>query len=89
MNTQNMTTLYKNIPWMYSLLHEEATGAYYLQVVCGTSAWYEMALRLTEAEVALFLADLAAHDPEKHMTLLAKQVMGQASTGIAGREYLR
>ncbi|MBG8552009.1 hypothetical protein [Hymenobacter guriensis] len=89
MNTRKMTTLYKNIPWMYSLLHDEATGAYYLQVVCGTSAWYEMALRLTEAEAVLFLADVAAADPEKHMTPLAKQVMSQAPTGIAGREYLR
>ena len=83
-----MTELYKNLPWMYSLLHDERTGAYYLNVVCGTIGWYEVCLRLTEAEVAAFLPAVAAAQFEA-LTALAKQVMHYGGQGIPGREYLR
>ncbi len=55
-----MTELYKNLPWMYSLLNDEPAGAYYLRVICGSSYMYEVFLRLTEAEVAAFLPAVAA-----------------------------
>ncbi|UOQ50892.1 hypothetical protein [Hymenobacter cellulosivorans] len=83
-----MTLLYRNQPWMYDLLQDEPSGRYYLQVVCGTSAWYEMSLLLTAAEVAAFTQELAAGHDES-LTLLAKQVMRSAPGGIAHREYRR
>jgi hypothetical protein len=83
-----MTELYKNQDWLYSLLHDESSGDYYLQVVCGTIGWYEVALRLTETEAATFLQDLAAHHSD-NMTALAKAVLNHGHHGIPGREYLR
>ena len=83
-----MTEIYKNLPWMYSLLQDEPTGAYYLNVVCGTVGWYEVYLRLTEAEVAAFLPAVAAGSPDA-LTALAKQAMHHGGQGIPGREYLR
>ena len=83
-----MTELYKNLPWMYSLLHDEPTGAYYLRVICGSSYVYEVYLRLTEAEVVAFLPAVAAGQSDA-LTALAKQVMHYGAAGIPGREYLR
>ena len=83
-----MTEIYKNLPWMYSLLHDEPTGAYYLNVVCGTIGWYEVYLRLTEAEVAAFLPAVARLQPDA-LTALAIEVAGHGARGIPGREYLR
>ncbi|PJJ59865.1 hypothetical protein [Hymenobacter chitinivorans] len=54
--------------------------------MCGTSAWYEMSLLLTAAEVAAFTQELAAgHD--EGLTRLAKQVMSAAPVGIPHRQY--
>ncbi|GAA4020909.1 hypothetical protein GCM10022409_00560 [Hymenobacter glaciei] len=87
-NPRKMTELYKNLPWMYSLLKDESAGAYYLEVVCGTIGWYEVYLRLTEAEVAAFLPAVAAGVPDA-LTALAKEVMHHGAQGIPGREYRR
>ena len=54
-NPQALTELYKNLPWMYSLLREEPTGTHYLRVVCGSTFLYEVFLQLTDAEVAAVL----------------------------------
>lgn len=83
-----MTLLYRNHPWMYDFLLDESRGLYFLRVVCGTIGLYEMCLQLTIAETMAFQQDLAAGDDEK-LTLLAKQVMSSAPTGIANRQYLR
>ena len=83
-----VTEICKNLPWMYSLLHDEPTGAYYLNVTCGTIGWYEVYLRLTEAEVVAFVPAVAAGRPDA-LTVLAKQVMHDGGQGIPGREYLR
>ena len=85
---RKMTKIYKNLPWMYSLLKDEPSGTYYREVVCGTIGWYEVYLRLTEAEVAAFLPAVAAVQPDA-LTALAKQVMHYGGQGIPGREYLR
>ena len=68
---RKMTKIYKNLPWMYSLLKDEPSGTYYLEVVCGTIGWYEVYLRLTEAEVAAFLPAVAAGQPDA-LTALAQ-----------------
>ncbi|MCB2379005.1 hypothetical protein LGH70_15495 [Hymenobacter sp. BT635] len=83
-----MTLLYRNADWMYDFLLDEQTGRYYLRVVCGTSAWYEMCLLLTAAEAASFRQEVARGTDEP-LTLLARQVMGSAPGGIAHREYRR
>ncbi|MCI1186002.1 hypothetical protein MON38_01120 [Hymenobacter sp. DH14] len=89
MNDPNtMTEIYKNLPWMYSLLKDEPAGVYYLRVVCGSSYLYEVYLRLTEAEVVVFLPAVAAGQPDT-LTELAKQVMYHGGQGIPGREYRR
>lgn len=85
---RTMTELYKNLSWMYSLLKDGGTDAYYLRVICGSSYMYEVYLRLTEAEVAVFLPAVAAGQPDT-LTALAKQVMHYGGAGISGREYLR
>ncbi|TGE29218.1 hypothetical protein [Hymenobacter metallicola] len=83
-----MTLLYRNPDWMYDFLLEEATGRYYLLVVCGTSAWYDMCLCLTAAEATRFGQDLAL-GTDAELTQLARQVVQQAPAGIPGREYRR
>ena len=85
---RTMTEIYKNLPWMYSLLKDEGTGAYYLNVVCGTVGWYEVSLLLTETEVAVFLPAIAAGQPNA-MLGLVREIIGHGATGIPGREYLR
>ena len=88
MKPNDMTIVYNNQPWMYSLLKDKPSGVYYLEVVCGSTFLYNVYLRLTDEEVATFLPDVAA-DKEHNMTALAKQVMHYGGHGIAGREYLR
>ena len=88
MKPNEMTTIYTNQPWMYSLLKNEFSGVYYLEVVCGSIGLYNMYLRLTDEEVATFLPNIAA-GKEHNLTALAKQVMHYGGHGIAGREYLQ
>lgn len=83
-----MTELYKNLPWIYSLVKVEHTGAYYLRVVCGSIYMYKVHLRLTETEVVAFLPAVAAGSPDA-LTALAKQVMHPGGQGIPGRKYVR
>ena len=82
-----MTEIYKNLPWMYCLRHDEPTDAYYLEVVCGSTYLYQVYLRLTAAEVAAFLPAVAAGQPDA-LTALAKEVLNHGAQGIPGREYL-
>ena len=87
-NPEPVTEIYKNLPWIYSLLKDEPAGTYYLEVVCGTIGWYEVYLRLTQAKVAAFLLAVAAGQPDA-LNALAKQVLHDGGQGIPGREYLR
>jgi len=69
-----MKVLHHDDPRMYEVLRDEA-GQHYLEVVCGTIAFYTVLIRLSDDEVAQFkadrkaldnLADLIAFRPEQY-----------------------
>jgi hypothetical protein len=56
-----MRTLHEK-PWSHDVLLDEATGTYFIDVVCGGSAMYTLRVKLTEEEAAQFRADPKALD---------------------------
>lgn len=54
-----MRALYEN-PNFYSVLRDEKTGAYFLEVTCGRAAIFLFRIKLRKKEIEKFLADEAA-----------------------------
>lgn len=54
-----MRTLHEK-PWSHDVISDEATGTYFIDVVCGGSAMYTLRVKLTPEEIAGFLADANA-----------------------------
>jgi hypothetical protein len=63
-----MRTLYEN-PYFYSVLRDEKTSAYFLEVACGTTAVFLFRVKLRKNEIEKFLANETALEP------LAYQIM--------------
>ena len=57
-----MRTLYEN-PYFYTVLTDEKTGEYFLEVTCGTSAVFLFRIKLRKNEIEKFLADENALEP--------------------------
>lgn len=63
-----MRVLYEN-PYFYTVLTDEKTGEYFLEVVCGTSAIFLLRIKLRKPEIEKFLANETALEP------LASQIL--------------
>lgn len=63
-----MRVLYEN-PYFYTVLTDEKTGEYFLEVTCGTVAIFLFRIKLRKPEIEKFLADETALEP------LAFQIM--------------
>jgi hypothetical protein len=57
-----MLTLYEN-PYFYSVLRDEETNEYFLEVVCGTTAVFLFRIKLRKNEIEKFSADENALEP--------------------------
>lgn len=47
-------------PYFYTVYHDETTGEYFLEVVCGTAAIYLFRIKLRKNEIENFLEDETA-----------------------------
>jgi hypothetical protein len=54
-----MRVLYEN-PHFYTVLRDEKTGEYFLEVTCGTSAVFLFRIKLRKNEIEKFTADETA-----------------------------
>lgn len=57
-----MRVLYDN-PNFYSVLRDEKTGEYFLEVTCGRAAVFLFRIKLRKKEIERFLANAAALEP--------------------------
>ena len=57
-----MQTLYEN-PYFYTVLRDDETGEYFLEVTCGTTAVFLFRIKLRKNEIEKFLADETALEP--------------------------
>jgi hypothetical protein len=57
-----MRILYEN-PYFYTVLTDEKTNEYFLEVTCGTSAVFLFRIKLRKNEIEKFLADETALEP--------------------------
>lgn len=64
-----MEKLYEE-PYFYTVERDEATGEYFLEVTCGTSAVFEVRVKLKKKEIRDFLEDPQALQP------LANRILG-------------
>jgi hypothetical protein len=63
-----MLTLYEN-PYFYTVLRDEKTGEYFLEVACGTTAVFLFRIKLRKNEIEKFLEN------ENALETLAFQIM--------------
>ena len=63
-----MKTLYEE-PYFYVVLQDEETDEYFLEVTCGTSAVFEVRLKLTDKEVKAFLEKRDSIQPLAYQVL--------------------
>ena len=56
-----MKTVYEK-PWAYEVLLDEATGEYFIDVLCGGLAMYNVRLKLSDDELEAFKLDSTALD---------------------------
>jgi hypothetical protein len=57
-----MRALYEN-PNFYTVLRDEKTGEYFLEVTCGRTAVFLFRIKLRKKEIEKFLADESALEP--------------------------
>lgn len=57
-----MRALYEN-PYFYSVLHDEKTNEYFLEVTCGQAAIFLFRIKLRKKEIEQFLENETALEP--------------------------